>query len=220
MFTTKDVFGVLVLPKCKFLAGNFGSSTAAKEEEERKRIENENVKKLSKELSLGWSHTSEWKKKQRLLELAKQQEAQEKIKEEISKEEMELEIKRKQDIINETQKLLNFDTGRYKEIHQGMMIAEIFQENDKAFEIKRERDEALTIANKKEDEHYLAKIKAELIKDQEKLLKQKQFEKAWQEKRKIQIEDKKEGKYYPSPHYKHTLNVNYESPCPYLFGKV
>ena len=96
--------------------------------------------KQSKDLSKGWSHTSESKKRQQLIKLMKEEAEKTEVIEQLSKEELELDLKRKTEVINETQKLLNYDTGRYKDIHRGMMLAEVLKERELALEIKKEKE--------------------------------------------------------------------------------
>ena len=96
-------------------------------------------------MTFGWTHTADYKKKQRLLELVKAEKEREKQKEEISKEELELENKQRQKIIEETQQSLNFDTEQYKDIHQGLKLSETLYERDKNEEIRKEKERAIKL---------------------------------------------------------------------------
>ena len=94
------------------------------------------MSKKSKELTNGWSHTSEAKKRQQLTKLMKEQTNKQEVLEQMSKEELERDLKRKNKVIAETQKLLNYDTDRYQEIHRGMLLSEVLKERELALNPK------------------------------------------------------------------------------------
>ena len=114
--------------------------------------------------------------------------------EQLSKEELELDLKRKTEVINETQKLLNYDTGRYKDIHRGMMLAEVLKEREIALEIKKEKEKKETKLRKQQEEEYKKRTLAEIEKEKAETIKRKQFEKEWAMKREQQIILKKQEK--------------------------
>ena len=114
--------------------------------------------------------------------------------EQLSKEELELDLKRKTEVINETQKLLNYDTGRYKDIHRGMMLAEVLKEREIALEIKKEKEKKETKLRKQQEEEYKKRTLAEIEKEKAEIIKRKQFEKEWAMKREQQIILKKQEK--------------------------
>ena len=114
--------------------------------------------------------------------------------EQLSKEELELDLKRKTEVINETQKLLNYETGRYKDIHRGMMLAEVLKERDIALEIKREKEKKEAKLRKQQEEEHKKRTNAEIEKEKSEKLKRKQLEKEWAMKRDEQIILKKQEK--------------------------
>ena len=150
--------------------------------------------KQSKELSSGWTHTSESRKRQQLIKLMKEEAEKKEEIEEISREEMELDLKRKTDIIAETQKLLNHETDRYKEVHRGMMLSEVLKERELALRVNKEKEKKEIYLRKQQEEEYLKRAKVEVEKEKLEKVKRDKFEKEWAKKREDQIILRKQEK--------------------------
>ena len=150
--------------------------------------------KKSKELISGWSHTSEANKRQQLIKLMKEEAEKKEVIQQMSKEELELDLKRKNEVIAETQKLLNYETERYKEVHRGMMLSEVLKERDLALKVNKEKEKKEIILRKQQEEEYLKRAKSELEKEKNEKLKRDIFEKEWAKKREQQIIQRKQEK--------------------------
>ena len=122
--------------------------------------------------------------------MKEEKEKKEKI-EQMSKEEMEIDLLRKKEIIENTEKLLKFSTDRYKEIHRGMMLSEILKERDIAANLIKEKQRKEKIKEQESDLIYLDRIRKEKEKDILEKIKKDAFEKEWSRKREEQIEEKK-----------------------------
>ena len=120
------------------------------EEEDKSRRE---AHERSKEITQGWAHSKEHKKRQALIKLMKEKNEKEAKIEQLSKHEMELDLKRKQEVIEETEKLLRFATDGYKEIHRGMMLSEVLKERDIAKQLAEEKLKKEKIHEEQEVRH-------------------------------------------------------------------
>ena len=123
------------------------------------------------------------------------QEAEKKEKvEALSREEMEVDLQRKNKIIEDTQKYLRFSTERYKEIHSGMLLSEVLKERDMAAKIKKEKDASQEKFEFEEDLKYLEYNRKQMEKDEIKKKKIKDFEKDWDNKRREQVKERQSQK--------------------------
>ena len=123
------------------------------------------------------------------------QEAEKKEKvEALSREEMEVDLQRKNKIIEDTQKYLRFSTERYKEIHSGMLLSEVLKERDMAAKIKKEKDASQEKFEYEEDLKYLEYNRKQMEKDEIKKKKIKDFEKDWDNKRREQVKERQSQK--------------------------
>ena len=123
------------------------------------------------------------------------QEAEKKEKvEALSREEMEVDLQRKNKIIEDTQKYLRFSTERYKEIHSGMLLSEVLKERDMAANIKKEKDASQEKFEFEEDLKYLEYNRKQMEKDEIKKKKIKDFEKDWDNKRREQVKERQSQK--------------------------
>ena len=84
--------------------------------------------------------------------------------EQLSKEELELDLQRKREVIERTEKLLTFSTDRYKDIHRSMMVAEVLKERDMALELSREKKRLEKIKDEQQDLEYLDRIRQQKYK--------------------------------------------------------
>ena len=85
----------------------FFSESATEEHADDNRIKRKSesdkeLAKKSKELTSGWSHTSEANKRQQLIKLMKEEAEKKEVIQQMSKEELELDLKRKKEVIAET----------------------------------------------------------------------------------------------------------------------
>ena len=122
--------------------------------------------------------------------MKEEKEKKEKI-EQMSKEEMEIDLLRKKEIIEKTEKLLEFSTDRYKEIHRGMMLSEILKERDIAANLSKEKQRKEKIKEQESDLIYLDRIRKEKEKDILEKIKKDAFEKEWSRKREEQIAERR-----------------------------
>ena len=111
--------------------------------------------------------------------------------EEMSKHEMELDLKRKNEIIEKTEQLLRFDTQQYKDIHRSMLLAEVLKERDIAKKLSEKNATEEKIFELQEEVTFLERIEGEKEKERLDKGKKKEFEKEWDHKREEQRKENK-----------------------------
>ena len=170
-----------------------------------------NYEKIKRETE-GWPYSKEYKKRfdqsiyisfllsqflkvvfhrQALIKLMKEQEKKKEKIEELSKHEMELDLKRKNEIIEKTEELLRFDTQQYKDIHRGMLLAEVLKERDIAKKLAEENAAKEKASEFQEEVKFIERIEREKEKDLIEKAKKKDFEKEWDLKREEQRKENK-----------------------------
>ena len=122
--------------------------------------------------------------------MKEQEKKKEKI-EEMSKLEMELDLQKKNEIIEKTEQLLRFETQQYKDIHRGMLLAEVLKERDTAKKLKDENAAKEKNLEFKQEVTFLERIEREKEKELLEQAKKKDFEKEWDQKREEQRRENK-----------------------------
>ena len=129
--------------------------------------------------------------RQALIKLMKEQEQKKDKIEEMSKHEMELDLQRKNEIIEKTEQLLRFDTQQYKDIHRSMLLAEVLKERDIAKKLSEKNATEEKIFELQEEVTFLERIEGEKEKERLDKAKKKEFEKEWDHKREEQRKENK-----------------------------
>ena len=129
--------------------------------------------------------------RQALIKLMKEQEQKKDKIEEMSKHEMELDLQRKNEIIEKTEQLLRFDTQQYKDIHRSMLLAEVLKERDIAKKLSEKNTTEQKIFEFQEEVTFLERIEGEKEKERLDKAKKKEFEKEWDHKREEQRKENK-----------------------------
>ena len=126
-----------------------------------------------------------------MIKLMKEQEKKQKKIKELSKHEMELDLKRKNEIIERTEELLRYDTQQYKDVHRGMLLSEVLKERGIAKKLAEEKAVKENIYEAQEESSFLQRIEKEKEKEVIEKAKKRDFEKEWALKREEQVKENK-----------------------------
>ena len=146
---------------------------------------------FSDDVTAGWTHTKESVNRESLLKMIKAAAEEEERRSKISEEEARLSLGRQRVVIEETQRLLSYNTDRYKEIHQGLMHSKMLKERDEMLELKRGQQEREQRENIREEQECLEKARKLAQMEVARQAERKMMELEWEKKRRAQIQEKK-----------------------------